>query len=64
MNIIFILGGDNISIGYYKNEKKTKEEFFEKDGKWWFRTGDIGQVEDDGSIRIIGKFSITNYFFQ
>lgn len=51
----YYLGGDNISPGYYKNPGKTKEEFFEKDGKWWFKTGDIGQLEDDGAIKIIGK---------
>jgi len=50
-----ILGGDNISPGYYKNPVKTKEEFFEQDGKWWFKTGDIGQLEFDGSIRIIDR---------
>lgn len=49
------LGGNNISPGYYKNPIKTKEEFFEYDGKWWFKTGDIGQLESDGAIKIIGK---------
>ncbi|XP_060856885.1 fatty acid CoA ligase Acsl3 isoform X1 [Metopolophium dirhodum] len=50
-----IIGGDNISPGYYKNPEKTKEEFFEKDGKWWFKTGDIGQLETDGAIKIIDR---------
>lgn len=49
------IGGDNVSPGYYKNPIKTKEEFFEKDGKWWFKTGDIGQLETDGAIKVIGK---------
>ncbi|XP_025417767.1 long-chain-fatty-acid--CoA ligase 3 isoform X2 [Sipha flava] len=50
-----IIGGENISPGYYKNPEKTKEEFFERDGQWWFKTGDIGQLESDGSIKIIDR---------
>lgn len=44
-----------MSPGYYKNPEKTKEDYFEKDGKWWFKTGDIGLLESDGAIRIIGN---------
>lgn len=49
-----LIGGDNISSGYYKLPDKTKEDFFFKDGKQWFRTGDIGEVHPDGVIKIIG----------
>lgn len=34
---------------------KTDEDFFEADGKRWFKTGDIGEVHDDGVVTIIGK---------
>jgi len=50
-----VIGGDNIAIGYYKNPQKTKEDFLEEDGKRWFKTGDIGQFEEDGSVRIIDR---------
>ena len=26
------------------------------DGKRWFFTGDVGQFDEDGSVRIIGRF--------
>uniref|UniRef100_A0A8D8RCC4 long-chain-fatty-acid--CoA ligase n=1 Tax=Cacopsylla melanoneura TaxID=428564 RepID=A0A8D8RCC4_9HEMI len=50
-----LIGGSNISPGYYKNPVKTKEEFFDEDGKRWFRTGDIGELQGDGVIRIIDR---------
>lgn len=50
-----IIGGDNISSGYYKLPEKTKEDFFEKDGKRWFRTGDIAEIHEDGVVKIIGR---------
>lgn len=49
-----IIGGDNVSAGYYKLPDKTKEDFFEADGKRWFKTGDICEVHDDGVVKIIG----------
>lgn len=51
-----IIGGENISSGYYKLPEKSKEEFFEEDGKRWFRTGDIGELHEDGVLKIIGMF--------
>ena len=35
--------------------EKTLEEFYDEDGYRWFRTGDIGQVESDGVIRIVDR---------
>ena len=48
------LGGGSIAVGYYKNPEKTAEEFHTVNGKRWFSTGDIGLIEPDGSLRIIG----------
>lgn len=44
--------GDNVFLGYFKNEEATAEVFTE-DG--WFRTGDMGVMEDDGSLFIKGR---------
>lgn len=54
INIFNSKGGNNVSIGYYKLNEKTKEDFFVEDGQRWFRTGDIGEYHPDGVIRIIG----------
>jgi long-chain acyl-CoA synthetase len=38
--------GPNIMIGYYNKPDQTSEMLFEKDGKIWLRTGDIGKIEN------------------
>jgi len=44
--------GPNVFQGYYKMEEKTKEAFTE-DG--FFRTGDVGLWQADGSLKIIDR---------
>lgn len=39
--------GDNVSIGYFKNEELNKEKFEKKYKKRSFRTGDFGYFEDN-----------------
>ena len=36
---------------------KTAEDYFEEDGMRYFRTGDVGQWEADGALRIIDRNS-------
>lgn len=51
-----VVGGDCVSVGYYKSPEKTKEEFYEEGGLRWFKTGDIGEIENDGVLKIIGRY--------
>ena len=44
--------GSNVFLGYFKNEVATAEVFTE-DG--WFRTGDMGVLDADGSLFIKGR---------
>jgi long-chain acyl-CoA synthetase len=43
--------GPNVMLGYYKNEKATKDAF--EDG--WFKSGDIGYFDEDGFLHINGR---------
>jgi long-chain acyl-CoA synthetase len=46
--------GPNVFAGYLHLEEKTREAFTE-DG--WFRTGDLGFVDDEGNLRLLGRVS-------
>merc|ERR1712200_157690 len=50
-----IIGGDHVAKEYYNMPDKTDEEFFDKDGTRWFRTGDIGHFQEDGTLKIIDR---------
>lgn len=45
--------GPNVHLGYYKNEKATREGFTE-DGFW--RTGDAGYMGEDGHLYVFDRF--------
>ncbi|NXS11592.1 ACSL4 ligase, partial [Neodrepanis coruscans] len=51
-----VIGGPNVSMGYFKNEEKTTEEFsVDENGQRWFCTGDIGEFHPDGCLQIIDR---------
>lgn len=44
--------GPNVFKGYWRMPEKTAEEFT-ADG--WFKTGDVGRIEADGRVSIVGR---------
>ncbi|XP_053555276.1 long-chain-fatty-acid--CoA ligase 4 isoform X2 [Bombina bombina] len=51
-----IIGGQNVSMGYFKNDEKNLDDFFvDENGQRWFCTGDIGEFHPDGCLQIIDR---------
>ncbi|MGZ4496897.1 MAG: AMP-dependent synthetase/ligase [Nocardioides sp.] len=44
--------GGQVFAGYWQNEQASSEAL-ERDG--WFHTGDVGEVDDEGFVRITGR---------
>ncbi|MEO6024044.1 MAG: long-chain fatty acid--CoA ligase [Burkholderiales bacterium] len=47
--------GPQIFQGYWKNQKATDECFIELEGKRFFRTGDLGRVDEEGYFFIVDR---------
>ncbi len=49
----------NIPLGYYKDPEKTEATFPVIDGARWVVPGDYARIEDDGSITVLGRGSVS-----
>jgi fatty-acyl-CoA synthase len=50
-----VMSGPMNFKGYWKNPEATKKAFFERDGKVFFRSGDLGKVDEEGYFFITDR---------
>ena len=50
-----VISGPNVTPGYEGNAEANAKNFFETDGKRWFRTGDQGAFDEEGYLRLTGR---------
>uniref|UniRef100_A0A8C4Q264 long-chain-fatty-acid--CoA ligase n=1 Tax=Eptatretus burgeri TaxID=7764 RepID=A0A8C4Q264_EPTBU len=57
-----LVGGPNVAMGYFKDPTRTITDFLmgkavseAAAGKRWFCTGDIGEIQSDGCLKVIDR---------
>lgn len=58
-----LIGGPSVSLGYFIDPEKPDSDLAQKNAEDWvtiqgvrfFRTGDVGQIKEDGSLQIIDR---------
>jgi fatty-acyl-CoA synthase len=47
-----LIRGNHVALGYWRNEELTRSRFVKQN---WLRTGDIGYLDKDGYLHLLGK---------
>ncbi|XAS66756.1 AMP-binding protein [Micrococcaceae bacterium Sec5.7] len=50
-----LLGGDVVAAGYLGAPDQTARTFFVHDGVRWYRTHDLGSLDADGKLTVLGR---------
>ncbi|XP_068596966.1 long-chain-fatty-acid--CoA ligase 4 [Brachionichthys hirsutus] len=50
-----LIGGPNVTVGYYKNEANDEDFYADENGQRWFCTGDVGEIHPDGCLQIVDR---------
>ncbi len=50
-----LVSGPNVFEGYWNQLGANKEAFVDESTERWFRTGDLGKLDEDGYLKIIGR---------
>jgi fatty-acyl-CoA synthase len=47
--------GPQVFLGYWNNPAATRDAFVDIDGQKWFRTGDLGRVDEEGYFFLVDR---------
>jgi len=47
------------ATGYFRDPEKSAETYFQRDGVWYTRPGDLGRLDADGTVTLIGRGTST-----
>ncbi|MET1087405.1 MAG: AMP-binding protein [Arthrobacter sp.] len=50
-----LLGGDTIAAGYLEAPEEANATFFDENGVRWYRTSDLGSIDDAGRLTVLGR---------
>ncbi|MDQ1622104.1 MAG: o-succinylbenzoate---CoA ligase [Actinomycetota bacterium] len=50
-----LLGGATIASGYLDSPELTEQAFVQADGVRWYRTNDLGELDADGRLTVLGR---------
>lgn len=56
---IGLMAGPATATGYFKDPEKSAQVYFQRDGVWFAKPGDLGRMEADGTVTLIGRGAST-----